>query len=1121
MKKVALRKDFIREVIKSKNRFISILFIVAMGVAFFSGIRATEPDMRYSYDEYFDEHNLFDIRILGTYGITEDDVEFINNLEAVEKAEPGYYYDLFSVVDGATDIIRVEGIKDNFNTMKIEDGRAPETNKELVIDVDYAESFGYKIGDKIVFESSDADVEIEDIISEQEFEIVGFVSSPMYISFSRGSTNVGSGQLDAFAFIKSEVFAMEAYTNVDIALKNAKQMTAFTSEYDDYVEDIVGYIEDNVSDVRCQTRYDEIQEEANVKIDDAQKELDDAKKEANEKLDDAAQKLADAKEELEDGEKKLADAKEKIADAWDEIEENEKLLQEKTQELEDGEKALNEGVNQYVVGMEEYNNGKEQIDAAIAQLEEGKSKYEQGKEAYESGREQIAELYSALEEIQTAMAGYAMMGVEPPAELQAQLAQIQEGISKAESELASAETNLAVAEQQISSAEDEISKNQDKLDAANVQLGEAGEQLAEASNMLDEGKEKLEEGRKELEDAKKELAEYEQDILDAEQELADGQKEYDDAYAEYEEKKLEAETEIADAEQELADARADIADLELPKWYVNDRSVLNSYTECGDNADRIKAIGKVFPVLFFVVAALISLTTMTRMVEEQRTLIGTLKALGYSKISIAGKYIMYALLATVFGSVFGALIGEKIFPYIIIYAYQIMFLHIPNIVIPYDMYYMVLSTIVALVCVLGAAVLSCYKELRAQSAELMRPVPPKSGKRILLERIPILWKQMNFTWKATSRNLFRYKKRFFMTVFGIGGCMALMVVGFGLRDSIMDIAGIQYSELQLYQASVIIDSDAETKEKEILTEEIKNNEKIKSYTMVYADRADVETESGKKELAVVVPLNTDEFKEYVVFRDRVSHEGYELDDTGVMITEKIANANNYRPGDDITIVIDDNEYTFRIAQIVENYMYNYIYISPQIYKNVVGEEVEYNSIYYKTVAADVAMTRDIGEALLKNDVAISVSYLDSIEEQVNDMLASLDIVIIVLIVSAGMLAIVVLYNLNNININERRRELASIRVLGFYDGELAAYVYRENVILTLIGAFFGVFMGKILHRFLIETVEIESCMFSRNIYLMSYVYSIIFTILFAILVNFVMYFKLKKIDMVESLKSVE
>ena len=563
--------------------------------------------------------------------------------------------------------------------------------------------------------------------------------------------------------------------------------------------------------------------------------------------------------------------------------------------------------------------------------------------------------------------------------------------------------------------------------------------------------------------------------------------------------------------------------IEDPKWYVYDRSNLPEHDGYGENADRMRAIGKVFPVIFFLVAALISLTSMTRMVEEQRTQIGTMKALGYSKWAIASKYLGYALLATAGGSIIGFLIGEKVLPFIIIYAYGIMYQHIPEILVPYDWSYAIEASLAAVACTMLATVFSCYRELGEQPASLMRPPAPKIGKRVLLEYVGVIWKRLNFTWKSTIRNLMRYKKRFFMTIFGIGGCMALMLVGYGIRDSVFEIADIQYTEIQTYDGNLILQEDLSEDEHRELTESLAQNQDIARFMDAYMKNLILTKDGYERETYVMVLGQPKDSENYVHFHDRKTKEAYELSDDGAIISEKTAKLLNAKVGDTISIKDEkDGNKDIVIQNICENYMGHYLYLTPKYYEKVYGEKPEYNTVLFSVQDNYTReQMEEAGEKVLARDEVLSLSYMKDIEKRLNDMLKSLNLVIIVLIVSAGMLAFVVLYNLNTINIAERKRELATLRVLGFYNPEVAAYVYRENILLTLIGTIVGAGLGKILHLFIIETVEVPAAMFGRTINLPSYIYSFIFTILFSMIVNGVMYFKLRKIDMVESLKSIE
>ena len=718
-------------------------------------------------------------------------------------------------------------------------------------------------------------------------------------------------------------------------------------------------------------------------------------------------------------------------------------------------------------------------------------------------------------------------GFATEADLEAQIT----SLTKQKADLDAKETALLQQEQTLAAQEEELL-------SAGRQITDGKSQIAAARSQLDSTKSQITDGKAQILSAWALLNEKE-DTLNAskaqlasgEQELADGRSEYEQAAKEAEEqitdgqaKITDGEKQLTDAKQQIADAKAEIKKIENPKWYVQTREdALTEYQGYGDNADRMRSIGKVFPVLFFLVAALISLTTMTRMVEEQRVQIGTMKALGYGKAAIAGKYIGYALIATLGGSIFGVLAGEKILPFIIIYAYMILYKHLPAILVPYHMSYALQASGIAVACTLIATIASCYKELAAEPAELMRPAAPKQGKRILLERIGIIWKHLNFTWKSTVRNLIRYKKRFFMTIFGIGGFMALMVVGFGLKDCIYEIVSLQYEKVQFYDAATYMSDDISEENRQQLHDYLDQNADIKETIEARMQKTDVKSASGKKTLYLMVPSDNEKIEDFLSFHSRTNKdEVYSLKKDEVILTEKMASLLNVKVGDELTIEDEDRgDQTVTVGAICENYMSHYLYLSPEKYEELYGVPAEYNTIIYSVKDGKDDQIEKIGTKLLSMDGVLNVSYTSSIEGRLDDMLRSLNLVIVVLIVSAGMLAFVVLYNLNNINITERQRELATLKVLGFYDGEVASYVYRENILLTIIGSVVGMVLGNLLHRYIILTVEVEEAMFGRQIHWQSYLYSFLFTVAFSLFVNWVMFYKLKKIDMVESLKSVE
>lgn len=1354
----ALRKEFWMEIRKSKSRFISILLIVALGVAFFSGIQASSPDMRYSGDAYYDESSLMDIKVVGTMGLTSDDVSSIESIDGIESAEGAWSTDVMCGEGQKQKVLHIESINDTVNKLDVQEGRLPEKSGEIFLDSTFASSNEYKVGDKVALrEEGDSPV-----LVTTEYTVVGTGRSPLYISFNRGNTTLGTGEVNGFGYVLPEDFDQEIYTQIYVTVHGAKGLTSYTDGYENLIAKIKDRVE-NIADDRCQIRLAAVKADAQEEINDAQKKLDDGKKEADEKLADAKEELdkgekdledgrkeyedgksqlEDAKTELADGKKQLEDAKTELADGktqledakaqladgksqlesarsqlsssksqldtarsqlddgWSqvnaakaqladgqaqldsaqkqvtsglaELEENQKTLDENKAKLADGKAQIEAGEQQLEAAKQtlttkqseldqskaeitagqqqiestrtQLNAQKQQITDGLSQVSAGEAQLQDGISALESAKAQLTELQSQLEivrasynaalenpdasqeeidilaaqvsalEEQEAAVSQQIQASEAQIESQRQqlaatrselesgLAAVEDGLSQLsqkESELNAGreqitagqaeidagwiqiqeqENTLAASKAEIEAGEQELEKGQKQLKAAKKKLNKAqkeidsnaetlaagqaeldanvaklndseaqyasgleqynsgARQIAENEAKLTSGEQeiaeneaKLADGEKEIADNEKKLADGEKEITDNEKKLQDavkdlkkGEKDLADGKKEYEDAKKDAEDEIAENQQKLDDAKKELEDLEMPEWMVTDREELPEYTDYGDNADRLRNIGQVFPVIFFLVAALISLTTMTRMVEEQRTQIGTLKALGYKKSAIAAKYICYAFFATLLGSVLGMLIGEKIIPYIIITAYGIMYHNVANTIsIDYQPGFALIASTASVVCTVGATLFASGKELQETPASLMRPPAPKEGKRVLLERLTFIWKHLSFSWKSTIRNLFRYKKRLIMTVFGIAGSMGLMLVGFGIQDSISDIAAIQYRELQHYDGMVIEDSDATEEEHAELFEYMKENEQIAHCNRVQMTKISAPKGSSNISIYLFVPESLSEFAKDVTLKNRITGETYELTDEGAAISEKTASLLGLKVGDMIPLKKGDKEYKVRVAVITENYMSHYLYMTPRVYEQTFGEMPEYENIVF-TMQEDCKDDLEMaGTRILANPGALSISYTSSLASQVDRMLSTLDAVILVLIVSAGMLAFVVLYNLNNINITERQRELATLKVLGFYDGEVSQYVLRENVILTVLGIMFGAVFGILIHRYVITTVEVDAVMFGRNIKPLSFLYSGILTSIFSIVVNGVMHFKLKTIDMVESLKSVE
>ena len=1209
MKKNVLRKDFIIEIKKTMGRFVSIFFIVALGVAFYSGIRASEPSMRFTADQYFDDSKLMDLKVMGTMGLTKADIKAIGKVSGIEAVEGGYSKDVLCPVGDNEKVVHMLSMQKNFDQVSVVKGRLPEKAGECLVDEDFLSYTDLKVGDTVTFHSGDGEALTDSLVTDT-YKIVGIGNSPLYISFGRGSSTIGTGEISGFVVVDKASFDMDVYTEAYVKVSGAEEKTAFTDEYNnlsDAAKEAVSAIEEE----RCAVRKQEIVDEANEKLADSEKtvneksqELEDAKKELESGKSKAAEELEKAKQQITDGEAELADAKQQIADGETQLADakaqlNDKQAQldlaeaqyeygkaqldQKEQELADAEQVYLSNYSKY---MPIITAGKEQIPAGKSQIADGKKRLDEELAPLNQLKDELAGIEDEISQCDSEIAGLKTQldgmdsevyqkyvnipkenrnkeeqaYVEKWENLNTKLAGMQERKTQLENtkqeklnqagfateadleaqitSLTKQKADLDAKEKALLQQEQTLAAQEEELLSAGRQITDGKSQIAAARSQLDSTKSRITDGKAQILSAWALLNEKE-DTLNAskaqlasgEQELADGRSEYEQAAKEAEEqitdgqaKITDGEKQLTDARQKIADAKAEIKKIENPKWYVQTREdALTEYQGYGDNADRMRSIGKVFPVLFFLVAALISLTTMTRMVEEQRVQIGTMKALGYGKAAIAGKYIGYALIATLGGSIFGVLAGEKILPFIIIYAYMILYKHLPAILVPYHMSYALQASGIAVACTLIATIASCYKELAAEPAELMRPAAPKQGKRILLERIGIIWKHLNFTWKSTVRNLIRYKKRFFMTIFGIGGCMALMVVGFGLKDCIYEIVSLQYEKVQFYDAATYMSDDISEENRQQLHDYLDQNADIKETIEARMQKTDVKSASGKKTLYLMVPSDNEKIEDFLSFHSRTNKdEVYSLKKDEVILTEKMASLLNVKVGDELTIEDEDRgDQTVTVGAICENYMSHYLYLSPEKYEELYGVPAEYNTIIYSAKDGKDDQIEKIGTKLLSMDGVLNVSYTSSIEGRLDDMLRSLNLVIVVLIVSAGMLAFVVLYNLNNINITERQRELATLKVLGFYDGEVASYVYRENILLTIIGSVVGSVLVNLLHLYIILTFDVEVAMFGRHILWQSYLYSFLFTVAFSLFVNWVMFYKLKKIDMVESLKSVE
>lgn len=1136
MKRSALWKDIYREIWRSKSRFISIFMLIMLGVAFFSGLKATGPDMLLTANNYFNKYDLANFNVQSTYGIDQTDKQALEKVDGVEQVELGYTAD--TLMQDKNIVTKLYSMKaDNqLNKYKVVTGRLPEKSGEIALDNNKLIHENVQLGDKVTFVKNDGN-KLTGTLKESTFKVVGFVQSPAYIQKSeRGASTVGKGKTEAFGVIQEQDFALPEYTIANLTFTNLASEKAFSDAYLSNEEKDKDNIETALKN-QPEKRLEKIKATEQQKLNDATKEINQGKAEL--KTNEA--KLADAKAQLDVGFSKYEAAKKSY---------DTKISQGET-EIRNGEAELASAKKQLDAAQPQITQGEAAIDQAEKELQEGQNAWEDANNLLNTTNSYLRNTRANLEnaltqpdltniELDRASLLNSFDSIAKDLELSAneratykatmnQLLtdyengnisdqEIRVGINAALAQVADAEKEYQAARATLDKEKQIIVQGQQML--ANKQL-----ELQKAKATYEAGLAKYQAGTKKLAAAKAQLAAGKEtggvELQNALAKLNAGKVAYEKNLALFTTEKQKAEPKLASAEKEVKIGQEKLDTLELPKYYVLDRNDNPGYSEYKENADRLTSLSTAFPIFFFLIAALVCLTTMTRMVEEQRTQIGTLKAFGYSNGSIILKYLVYGSIASVIGSVLGILIGFQFFPNIIFNAYKSMY-EMPPVDIGFYWSYSLLSLFVALFCTTFTAYVACRAELRANAATLMRPKAPKIGKRIFLERIQFIWKRMNFTSKVTARNLFRYKQRMLMTVLGVAGCTALILTGFGLRNSISDIAKMQYGQIMKYDAAVYQDMSAPPTAKETF-DELMDDSNIKSKLAMSQTNIDtVKAGQSAQATSIIVPKNLNELPNYIVLRDRASHTTEKLTDDGAIITEKLAKLFDVKPGDTITVKNAENDkFQIKVSAITENYALHYIYMTPTYYQQIFKEKPVYNLDLLMLKDTSEKVESDFAEKLTDSKAVLNVTFSNNVSSMLTDTLDSLNIVIVVLITSAALLAFVVLYNLTNINVSERIRELSTIKVLGFYPKEVTMYVYRENIILTLMGIVTGFVLGFFLHRFIITTAEVDQMMFSPAISWTSYLFSGILTLVFATVVMVVMHIKLKRIDMIEALKSVE
>lgn len=1120
----AMWKTTFREIKNSLGRYLAILAIVALGVGFFVGLKITRPVMIATVEDFVENQNFYDFKLMSTLGFTDEDVKALQSLRDATSSP------VSSVVAGAISIdvlyengeaesvLKLHSITDGINDCYLTAGRMPEKADECVVDSRLMTAAD--IGTEIKI-AADNDEDTLDMLVYESYKVVGIVQNPLYLNFERGTTSLGNGKLAGYAFIPEAGFDSEYYT--EIYIKYNQDFELYSDAYEQFIESNEDFV-DTVVSQRVDIRYETLLDEANDKLADGEQELADAKKELadnEQKLSDARQDVADGEQELVDAEDEITKGEKKLADARKQLEKGKAELLKKKNEaekefaaakkkIEDAEKTIKKNEKALEAGEKQLAEGETTLANSEKELQTQKTDLEAKKQQIEAGLLKLAEQRAALGD-QVVYYEEALAAEE--AKLKQSLAQVEAGLKElaaGEKELAEAKKEITKQRKELAKARQEIEKGKQELETARKEYEKNyaayEKEIKKAEKELSAAEEKIKDGEAELADARKKVNNGKTELADAKQELADA-----------EEKLTDGKLQLSDAEEELADARKEIGDIPKPQHYVLGRDSNAGYVCFESDSMIVDNIADVFPVFFFLVALLVCITTMNRMVDEGRTQIGVLKALGYSRTAIMGEYIFYSGSSALLGGMIGFAIGSTVFPYIIWQTYGIMY-EVCGTHFVFSWRAVLFSALVSLLCSVGATMLSCYVEFASVPANLMRPKAPKSGKRVFLEYVKPIWSHLSFLRKVSVRNVLRYKKRFLMMVLGISGCTALLVTGYGLKDSIVNIAENQYDRIQTYDLDVILSDAADEEQMALLREDFA--EDMTDSLFMHSDTVDLVSGTLTKQVTLVVPEAVEKVD---AFWHLYSPDGDAISypqKSEAVITEKIAKKLQLSIGDTLTVRNDAMQsMTVTITGIAENYVYNYLYISSETYEQGFGEVPEYKQVCVQT--PDEKDVHEIAAAFAEDEDVLQITVTADLRARLSNMMDSLDAVVVLVIVSAGALAFIVLYNLTNINIMERIREIATIKVLGFYSGETAQYVFRENMILTAIGAFVGLFLGKWLHGFVMYNIDIDLVSFDVHISLASYVVSVVLTFVFSLLVDVVMYFKLEKINMAESLKSIE
>ena len=1107
----ALFTEITRTIKGSLARFLAIAGIVALGCGFFAGLKMASPDMQEAAHTFYANQHLYDLRVISTLGLSEKDIHTLASVEGVEAVMPSRTVDVMATLTSSQSTARVSSFRPGeLNQPIVVEGRLPQGPYECVMSADPKKRADISLGQQIELPDTSNGVHLKG----GSYTVVGFVNAPMYPYVSNfGTTSLGNGIVQQFVYVTEDAFAADdPYTEAYVTVQGATNYRSGSSDYQSAVDSVAERIS-QMNPSLASLRLQELKDDAQTQVDEARQKLEQSRQEAADKLGDAQKKLDDAEAQISAQQQKLADGQRQYNAGRQQLTASRYSAE---QQFAQAEAQITASEAQMAQGTAELSAGEAQYQAGLAAFNAGQATFTQQKSAFEAGRDAF-------------LAGLAAQGITASTleEAQQQLSAL--GLATTQVDA------LLVTQAQIGAAETELASQQQALAAAREELDQRTAQLHEAESQVAQARQDLSEARSttadQLSAAQEKLAASLSRLNAGQTALQSAEAQTTEGRQSLEEQRAEVEKQLADGQAKIDEAQKKIDELKEPDVYVLDRTKEIGIAAYQADSERINDIANVFPLMFFLVAALVSLTSMTRMVSEERTLIGVHKALGYSTVQIATKYLLYALSASLLGAVIGIACLSQVLPGVIVSAYGSIYT-IPNGGAPYPIQLdsALLSGLSGIGITLLSTTAAVLSSLKEEPSSLMLPKAPKAGSKIFLERVKPLWSRLSFSWKVTIRNLVRYKRRLIMTLVGIAGCTALLLVAFGLRDSISDIIDNQWPAISHYDYIVGMTSDVSSEEADQINAELNQ---VGATNIHRITRENVLLESptqkaGSLTRTTIMTSNSlQDLTGLATLRNRLSGQAIELGEDSVVITEKLAKRLGVGVGDTIQVYAQDRignasgePSTLTITGVAENYVGSYLYVGPSAWHSL-GMQDDATDGWYATLPEDQTTRDAFGEKLINQ---AGVATVDDVNEAIHtykESLAVVNRVVAILIVAAALLAFIVLYNLTNINIEERIREIASLKVLGFTRHEVDAYVFREIALLDVFGALFGLVLGTYLEGFVVQTAEIDLVMFGRAIHAPSYWFAFGLTLVFSLLVYVAMRPKLKNIDMVESLKSVE